>query len=397
MSTRGESNLRGKKVAVVTGARSDYGLMYWVLNALEDHPGIELQLIVTGMHLSPEFGSTEQFIVADGFEIAARVETLLSSGSGVGTGKSIGLGVIGFADAFARLKPDILLVFGDRFEIFAAAQAAMTGRIPIAHVHGGEVTEGANDEQMRHCISKMSQIHFVAAEPYGQRLVRMGEQPHSVHVVGAPGLDHLARTPLLSRSELAERLGQKLSDDFLVVTYHPATLGDVQPAQAFSELLAALDQFPENSVILTLPNADAGGRHLIEMCKSYASENPGRVILMPSMGQQLYLSALSAAGAVVGNSSSGLLEAPAAGTPSVNIGLRQQGRLRGPAVIDCCEERGEIAHAIRQALGADMQRVAARKNSIFGEPGKISDAIVNVIAKADPASLLRKTFFDGEK
>jgi UDP-hydrolysing UDP-N-acetyl-D-glucosamine 2-epimerase len=383
------------KIAVVTGARSDFGLMSMVLREIMRHDGLELQLMVTGMHLSPEFGQTEQQIVAEGFPIAARIETLLSSNSGVGIAKSIGLGTLGFADALASLQPDLLLLFGDRFETFAAAQAAMAMGIAIAHVHGGEVSEGAIDEQMRHCISKMARLHLVSAAAHRDRLIRMGEQPDSIRVVGAPGLDHFAGRSFLTRDEIAARLAHPIGEQLLLVTYHPATLGDLDPVVAFAELTCALDQFETATVIMTMPNADAGGRGLVESARRFAAERPERVILVTSLGQELYLSALVRADAVVGNSSSGLIEAPAAGTPTVNIGDRQRGRLRGDTVIDCGEEREAIASAISRVLSPAMQALAARRISPYGEPGGIATAIVDAVAAFDPTSVRRKTFFDG--
>lgn len=384
---------RPRRIAVITGARSDYGLMSGVLAGIRQRKDLELLLVVTGMHLSPEFGETVE-VIESKFPIAARVETLLSSNSGVGTAKSIGLGVIGFADALQRLAPDIVLLFGDRFETFAAAQAAMALTIPIAHVHGGEVTEGAIDEHMRHCISKMAHLHLVSADPHRERLLRMGERPETVHVVGAPGLDHFAGRAFPTRDELAGRLGHPLPPPVFLVTYHPATLGDIDPVEAFDELVAALDRFKPSTVIMTLPNADSGGRGLVARARQYAQSRPEDVILAASLGQELYIGALAVSDVVIGNSSSGLIEAPAAGTPTVNLGDRQKGRLRGDTVIDCAERRDAIEQAIRAAMMPAMRERAARRRSPYGEPGQISGRIVELLAGFEPGLLRRKAFFD---
>lgn len=384
----------GRRIAVVTGARSDYGLLYWILKGIESAPDLTLQLFVTGMHLAPEFGATESVIVEDGFPIAERVETLLASDSRIGLAKSIGLGVIGFADAFSRREPDIVLLLGDRFETFAAAQAAMALRLPIAHVHGGEVTEGAVDEQMRHAISKMAAIHFVAAVPFRDRLIRMGERPERIIVSGAPGLDNLALLPLPDRETLAADLGLPLNAPVFVVTYHPATLGAVDPLHAFAALADALDCFPQATIVLTMPNADPGGRGLMAAQRRFAEERPERVRAVTSLGQKRYLGLLKIADAVIGNSSSGLIEAPAAGAPTVNIGPRQQGRLRGDTVIDCAEDAAAIEAAIRQALAPELRDRAARRVSPYGTPGAIATAIVDTLRRAPLDVLAQKTFHD---
>lgn len=355
-----------RKIGVVTGTRAEYGLLYWLMKEIQADPGLELQVLVTGMHLSPEFGLTCRQIEADGFPVAAKVEMLLSSDTPVGIAKSLGLGVIGFAEALERLRPDILVVLGDRYEILAAVQTALVFNIPVAHIHGGEITEGAIDDAIRHCLTKMSYLHFTAAEPYRRRVMQLGEPPERVFQVGAIGLDNVKRLSLLSREQLAERLGFQFAQVNFLITYHPVTLGESDPAAALQELLAALDDYPEAGLIFTKPNSDTGGRVLIRLLEDYVAARKGRAALFDSLGQLGYLSAVQQVDAVVGNSSSGLLEVPALGKPTVNIGPRQDGRLRAASVIDCLEERGAIRAALAQALRPDFQRSLTTMDLPYG-------------------------------
>lgn len=382
-----------RKVGVVTGTRADYGLLRWLMQDLRDDGGVELQVLATGMHLSPEFGLTVHELEADGFVAAARVEMLLSADTPVAIAKSVGLGVIGFADALERLRPDVLVVLGDRFEILAAVQAALLARIPVAHVHGGERTEGAVDESIRHAITKMAQLHFVAAEPYRRRVVQMGESPERVFNLGAPGLDALTRLPLLDRAALEARLSFRLSDPTFLVTFHPETLVESEPAAQFQHLLDALDAFPHAQVLLTRPNADTHGRALGALIDNYVAKRPGRALAVTSLGHQGYLSALKACAVVVGNSSSGIIEAPAVGCPTVNVGDRQAGRLRAASILDVpCRTQaiiGGIARALSPEFRAGLQSVA----SVYGQ-GNASRAIAQVLKKVDLAGLARKQFHD---
>jgi len=383
-----------RKVCVVTGSRADYGLLFWLLKEVQSDERLALQLMVTGSHLAPEFGLTVGQIRDDGFPIECTVEMLVSGDSPVATAKSIGLGVIGFADAFDRASPDLVVVLGDRFEIFAAAQAAMALRIVLAHIHGGEVTEGAIDEQMRHALTKMAQLHFVSAEPHRRRVLQMGERPENVHLVGAPGLDNIAFLTLLDRPETEAALGFAFGDPTLLVTYHPATLGNMPPEQGMGELFAALDEFPDSCVVMTLPNADSGGRVMGRMVAQYAERHPERIRAFASLGQTNYLSVLKHVDVMIGNSSSGLIEAPALGKPTVNIGPRQHGRLRGDSVIDCAEDRTSIRNAIAGALSPDFKALAARTSSPYGIPGKTSRSIKNVLATVRLEALAPKRFVD---
>ena len=361
-----------RRVCVVTGTRAEYGLLYWLMKEIEADPDLELQLVATGMHLSPEFGLTYRVIEEDGFRIDAKVEMLLSSDTPVGIAKSIGLAVIGFADALERLQPDVMVVLGDRYEILAAVQAALVARVPVAHIHGGETTEGAIDESIRHAVTKMSQLHFVAAEPYRKRVVQLGERPETVHNVGGLGIENVKRLRLLERGELEENIGFSLGETSFMVTYHPATLGQLPPAVAMQALLDALDRFPQAQVIITKPNSDTDGRTLADMVDRYAESRKGRVAVFTSMGQLRYLSALRQVDAVIGNSSSGIIEAPACRVPTVNIGDRQSGRLKAPSIIDCGESADAIEKAIRLAISPMFQEKAREGGSLYGEGGSAS-------------------------
>lgn len=382
-----------RRICVVTGSRAEYGLLSWVMKAIAAHPALQLQIIVTGMHLSPEFGLTYRQIEADGFVIDAKVEMLLSGDTPTAVAKSVGLGVIGFADAYARLAPDVVVVLGDRFEILAAAQSAALLRIPIAHIHGGETSEGAVDEGIRHAVTKLSTWHFVAAEAYRKRVVQLGEHPDRVFNVGAPGLDSLAYLPLLSRAELETELSMALASPLLLVTYHPATLGDVPPREAVERLLAALDRFPHASIVFTYPNADAGGREIVARLKAYEASHAGRVKGFTSLGQLRYLSLLVQADAVVGNSSSALIEAPAARTATVDIGPRQRGRLKAASVLEADEDADDIAARIAEALSPDFQSTLTTVESLYGRGGA-SQRIVDELARLRP--VMAKAFFDIE-
>lgn len=384
-----------RKIAVVTGTRAEYGLLYWLINQIHESGTMELQLIVTGSHLSPEFGRTVDKIEEDQFPIVAKVEMLLSSDSPVGIAKSIGLGIIGFADVLDRLKPDIMVVLGDRFEILAAAQAAMTSRIPIAHIHGGELTEGLIDEAIRHAVTKMSHIHFTAAEPYRRRVIQLGENPDRVFNVGAVGLDNIMNMDLLDKKDFEASIGFELGDQNFLVTYHPVTLSGRDPSEDFSSLLKALDQFPDAKLIITKPNADTFGRKLIHMIDEFAFQHSNRVFATTSLGQLRYLSAIKHVDVVIGNSSSALIEVPSFGKPSINIGERQKGRLHGTSVINCGTTTVEIEEAIRYALSDEHLEKTKNASLIFGNGGA-SKRIFDILSTIDLNDLILKQFYDLE-
>lgn len=379
-----------KRVCVVTGSRADYGLLYWLLRDLQAAPEFDLHIVATGMHLSPEFGSTIEVVRADGFNVDACVETLVSSDSAVGVTKSVGLGLIGFAEAFDRLRPDLVILLGDRFEVFAAAQAALFAKLPIAHIGGGDVTEGAFDEAIRHSISKMSHLHFVTNDSAGRRLVAMGENPAHVFNVGSPGLDFLHRTTLLDRPQLVRELDFRFRKQNLLITFHPATLDKQPSADQFNELLAALDQFDEDTgLIFTMPNADTEGRSLCSLVEAFADRR-ANARFFTSLGQARYLGTMATVDAVVGNSSSGLYEAPSLNTPTVNIGRRQQGRLKAASVFDCAPERGAIAEAICRALSFGHQVIENPYRR-----GDCAQLILKELSAIDDfSSLVIKRFYD---
>ena len=379
-----------KKVAVVTGSRAEYGLLYWVLHDLRAAPDVELQLVVTGMHLSPEFGLTVKEIERDGFAIARRVEMLLSSDTPGGVAKSIGLGVMGVSDALEQLRPDVVLVLGDRFEILAAAQACLVHNIPLAHIAGGDTTEGAFDESIRHAITKMAHVHFVTNELSARRVRQLGEDPRHVHVVGNPGLDHLKRLTLLNREALGESLGAPLAKRNLLITFHPVTLEPGESERQFGALLAALDTLGDDTALwFTRPNADTGGRALSAALDAWAGTRAARAHVHSSLGQLRYLSLMAQVDAVVGNSSSGLCEAPSFGVSTVDIGDRQRGRLAGASVLHCLPERATIAAALAAALSAG-RHVGVNP---YGD-GESAGRIVNALCALPPASqLLKKRFF----
>jgi UDP-N-acetylglucosamine 2-epimerase (non-hydrolysing)/GDP/UDP-N,N'-diacetylbacillosamine 2-epimerase (hydrolysing) len=383
-----------RKICIVTGTRAEYGLLFWLMKAIEADPDLQLQIIATGMHLSPEFGLTYRQIEADGFTLDAKVEMLLSSDSPVGIAKSMGLGVIGFADALDRMKPDILVLLGDRFEILSAAQAAMVARIPIAHIHGGEATEGLIDEAIRHAVTKMAHLHFTAAEPYRKRVIQLGETPERVFNTGAVGLDNLTQLKLLNRSEIEKALAFKLGPGTVILcTYHPVTLGEDDAGCALQELFMALDRLPGARVVFTKGNADTGGRVINRMIDDYTARNPGRIAAFVSLGQLRYLSLLREADVVLGNSSSGIVEAPTARTPTVNVGDRQRGRLKAPSIIDCGESAGAIVAAIEKALSPEFRKIVAEGKTFFGDGGA-SGRIKQVLKTASLEGILFKRFYD---
>lgn len=381
-----------RKIAIVTGTRAEFGLLTRLTTLVHRSDEVELQLVVTAAHLSPEFGMTVKEIEAAGFPIAERVEMLLSSDTAVGVTKATGLGMIGFADAFARLQPDIVVLLGDRFELLGAAAAALFAAIPIAHLHGGETTEGAFDEAVRHALTKMAHLHFVAAEPYRRRVIQLGEDPASVHTVGGLGQDAIAHLDPLSREDLETKLGLTFGEESLLVTYHPETVEGHDPTSAMGELLAALDTRPDAALLFTLPNADTGGRALIAMIEDYVARRDNAVAY-PSLGQHVFLSALKQVSAAVGNSSSGLLEVPSFGIPTVDIGGRQAGRLSADSVIHCEADRTAIAAALEQAQSPAFRAKAAQAVNPYGSGGA-AQAIFDVLRSHPLKGLLRKRFHD---
>ncbi|TVL99725.1 MAG: UDP-N-acetylglucosamine 2-epimerase (hydrolyzing) [Candidatus Brocadia sp. WS118] len=382
-----------RKIGVITGTRAEFGLMYWLIKEIQEDPELELQLIVTGMHLSPEFGLTYREIENAAIPIAAKIEVVLSSDTAVGISKSMGLGMISFSEAFERLNPDIVVVLGDRFEIFSAAAAAMISQIPIAHIHGGEATEGLIDEPIRHSISKMAHLHFTATETYRKRVIQLGESPERVFNTGTPGLDNITKLQLLNRQELEQSLNFKLGSPTFLVTFHPVTLEADTASSQFEELLAAIDHFPAAKVIFTKPNADTFGRSIITLIDNYVKQNPEKAVEFISLGQLRYLSALSHVDIVIGNSSSGLTEAPTFKVPTINIGDRQRGRIKAASVIDANPKQLEIVEAINKALSESFQQILPSVMNPYGEGGA-SWKIKNIIKSFNLEDILKKSFHD---
>lgn len=384
-----------RKVCVITGTRAEYGLLRWVMQGIKDDPSLELQVIATGMHLSPEFGLTYRDIEADGFQIDRKVEMLTSSDTPVGIAKSMGLGLIGMADALKDLYPDLIVVLGDRFEILASVAAALVACIPVAHIHGGETTQGAFDEALRHSITKMSHLHFVAAEEYRRRVIQLGEQPERVFLVGGLGIDNIQRLKLLNRSELEASLGFKLGPKSLLINFHPVTLEAANAATQIRELLAALAELVDTQLIITMPNADTNGRAVKMMINQFVAEHPN-AHAYSSLGQLRYLSCVAQVDGVVGNSSSGLLEVPSFKKGTINIGVRQRGRLQASSVINCDPSRQSIANALSRLYSTDFKAGLIQVDNPYGEGGA-SKKVVNILKNYDIRGLINKDFHDLSK
>jgi GDP/UDP-N,N'-diacetylbacillosamine 2-epimerase (hydrolysing) len=382
-----------RKICIVTGTRAEYGILYWLIKDIFNDPDLELQIVVTGMHLSPEFGSTWQEIEKDGFAIDYKVEMLLSADTPTSISKSMGLGLIGFADAFTALNPDIIVVLGDRFEVLSATVCALVSGIPTAHIAGGEITEGAIDESIRHSITKMSHLHFTATEEYQQRVIQLGENPENVFNFGGIAVDCIKRTKVLSKTDFEKSIGFKLNKKNLLVTFHPATHESDLCKDQFGELLSALDKLVDTNLIFTKPNADTGGRIIITMIDEYVEKNRERAISFTSMGQVRYLSALKHVDAVVGNSSSGLTEAPTFKIGTINIGDRQKGRIKAKSIIDCLPQKEAILESIKILYSTRFQNILSETENLYGDGGA-SKKIKWVLKTKSLKGLLKKKFYD---
>lgn len=384
-----------KRIGIMTGTRAEYGLLKSLMQEINKDNDLELYLIVSGMHLSPEFGMTYKEIEEDGFEINAKVEMLLSSDSPVGISKSIGLGIIGFADEFQRADLDMLILLGDRYEALSAAISAMVMRIPIAHLHGGELTEGAIDEGIRHSITKMSYLHFTSTEQYRSRVIQLGENPERVFYVGALGVENIKKINLMTKEELEKSIHFEIDENTVVVTYHPVTLENNTVEEQFLNLLKVLDRNPKIRMIFTKANADTNGRIVNELIDKYAAQNSERACAFMSLGQKRYLSALKYCRIVIGNSSSGIIEAPSFGKPIINIGDRQKGRICADSVINCGYTQQEIQQAMETALTEEFENKARncrnpyeKENTAANIISVIKDYLLNDKIK------LKKGFYD---
>mgnify|MGYP000891436563 CR=1 FL=1 len=381
-----------RKICIITGTRAEYGLLRWVMQGVKDDPELKLQIIATGMHLSPEFGLTYQAIEQDGYLIDRKVEMLTSSDTAIGIAKSMGLGLIGFADALHDLQPDLIVVLGDRFEIFAAVSAALVACIPVAHLHGGETTEGAFDEALRHSLTKMSHLHFVAAEAYMQRVIQLGEQPERVFLVGGLGIDNIKRLKLLNRKALEASLDFKLGPKNLLITFHPVTLEESSAPDQMQALLVALAGLEDTKLIFTLPNADTDGRVLINMVEQFVRQHPNACAFR-SLGQLRYLSCVAQVDGVLGNSSSGLAEVPSFKKGTINIGDRQRGRLQAASIINCEPKTESIVAALAKLYDIEFQRGLKQTINPYGEGGA-SDKVVEIIRRYDLSGIVKKAFYD---
>jgi len=382
-----------RKIAVFTGTRAEYGLMYWIMKGLKDHKYVDFQLFVGGMHLSKEFGYTIKEIIDDGFDITERFEFLISSDSSVAIGKSMALALISACEAFNRHNPDLVVILGDRFESLSVAQAAMISRIPVAHIHGGEITQGSIDDAARHSISKIAQLHFTSTEQHKKRVIQLGENPKKVFNYGAPGIDSINSLDLLSKKQLSESLGFKLDKPYFLVTFHPVTLKKSGSAKELANLISAMNHYPNYKVLLSYPNADMDNAQIIKLLNAFYKENKDRVFLFQSLGQLKYLSAMKYCDAVLGNSSSGLIEAPTFGKPTLNIGSRQKGRLFGNTVFNCNSSKKSILEGLDVILSTNFINKCKKEKNPYGVGGA-SKKIVTKLASVSLKDILQKEFYD---
>lgn len=384
-----------RTIAAVTGSRAEFGLLKSVLEKIAGSSGLELKLYVTGMHVEGRFGRTADEITAEGFSIEKQVDIFLQDDTPKGAARSTALAVMGFADIFAADRPDMLLVLGDRFEIFGAVTAACVFGIPVAHIHGGELTEGVMDDQFRHAITKMSHLHFAAAEEYRQRIIRMGEQPDMVINSGSPSVDAVFAEELIEKEELEKELKINFAEDNLLITFHPVVHADMSPAEQFQNLLDAAAK-TDAFLIFTYANADPGGSEINRMIDLFVSENPGSSAAFPSLGHKRYLSVMNICSGLLGNSSSGLIEAAVLKKGAVNIGIRQQGRVRGTNVIDCGNSSEDISEALTMLFSEGFKKSLATAVSPYGQ-GNASEIIVQKIKETDLKDIQIKRFYDPEK
>jgi GDP/UDP-N,N'-diacetylbacillosamine 2-epimerase (hydrolysing) len=381
-----------RKICVITGSRAEYGLLRTVMQEIKDSPNLSLQIIATGMHLSPDFGFTFEEIESDGFRIDRKVEMLIRDDSPAGIAESMSKGLVGCAKAISELSPNLIVVLGDRFEIIVSVLAALVAKIPVAHIHGGELTLGSFDDAIRHSITKMSHLHFVAAEEYKNRVIQLGENPERVFLVGGLGVDNIKRIKLLERKELEESLDITFQEKSLLITFHPVTLEDATSANQLKELLKVLSDLEDTTLIFTLPNADPGGLELIQIIQEYVSKNPN-AYAYSSLGQIKYMSCIAQVDGVIGNSSSGIMEAPSFRKGTINIGIRQKGRIRAESVIDCDPLEISIRSAIRKLYSPEFIRKLKNVVNPYGECGA-SEKIVKILYETSLEEIVKKTFYD---
>jgi GDP/UDP-N,N'-diacetylbacillosamine 2-epimerase (hydrolysing) len=381
-----------RKICIFTGTRAEYGLLKPLMDEIKSDPDLELQIIASCMHLSPEFGLTYKEIENDGFTIDEKIEMLLSSDTPSGIVKSMGLGMIGYTDALNRLKPDITVVLGDRFEALAFAIASFVNRIPIAHLYGGEATEGLIDEGIRHCITKLSYLHFTSTEEYRKRVIQLGEEPQRVFNVGALGIDNIKKMKLLTKDEIESKLGIKFKSKNLLITYHPVTLKKDESEKEFKALLNVLKELEDTLLIFTKPNADTEGRRIIKLIEEFVKENGDKAVVFTSLGQLNYLSIMQYVDAVVGNSSSGIIEAPSLKVPTINIGDRQKGRIRAESVISCKGVEDEIKKAINIIYDENFRKKVKDVRNPYGDGN--SAKRIKEILKTYKINSIEKSFYN---
>ena len=376
-----------RKICIITGSRAEYGLLSGLMKRIDESEDLKLQVIATNMHLSPEFGLTYKEIEKDGFVIDKRVEMLLSSDTSNATAKSVGLGMIGFADAYEDLRPDLIVVLGDRYEILAAVSTALFFKIPVAHLHGGEITEGAYDDAIRHAITKMSHLHFTSTEEYRQRVIQLGESPDRVFNVGAIGVENIKKGSFLSKKELENSLDFELGDKSLLVTFHPVTLETCTAQEQCNNLLEVLAKHPDYRILFTLPNSDTN------CIKDFVAKNEDRAIAFKSLGKLRYLSALKYVSAAIGNSSSGILEVPSFGIPTLDIGDRQKGRIAAKSVVHCGASTEEIEEGFKLIFSEAIQSVAQLRSNPYEKEGT-TDMIVSQLKTYPLEDLIQKSFYN---
>jgi len=381
-----------RKVCVVTGSRAEYGLLYWLMKEIDADKVLELQIIVTGMHLSEEFGNTYKQIEKDGFTIDNKVDISLTSDTEIAISKSMGIGIIGFADVFNDLKPELIVVLGDRFEIFSAVSVAMIARIPVAHLHGGEATECLIDESIRHSVTKMSHLHFAATDEYRNRIIQLGEQPERVFNVGGLGVDNINKLKLLSKVDFEDAINFKLGDKNILITFHPVTLEKSTSERQFQELLKSISNLKNTKIIFTKANSDTDGRIINSMIDDYVAEHDNTIAFI-SMGQLNYLSALQFMDAVVGNSSSGLIEVPSFKIGTIDIGDRQKGRIKAKSVITCLPKKESIDSAIVKLYSPKFQEIINNVVNPYGKGGA-SKKITKIIKDFNLDNIVKKSFYD---
>ena len=381
-----------RKICIVTGSRAEYGLLYWLLKEINNSKELDLQLIVTGMHLSAYFGNTYKEIKKD-FKIDKKINISLSSDTSIGISNSMGIALTKFTSTYKKLKPEIIVVLGDRYEILSAATAAMISQIPIAHIHGGEKTEGSWDECIRHCITKMSHLHFVATEQYKKRVIQLGESPKKIYHVGGMGIENIKKITLLNKSEFEEAIGFKLNKKNILVTFHPVTLENNTSKEQFQQLLHTIDELEDTNIIFTKTNSDINGKVINKMIDQYTNLNSQKAISFKSLGQSRYLSALKHVDAIVGNSSSGLIEAPSFKIGTINIGDRQRGRIKSESVIDCLPKKKDIKISFEKLYSINFQKILKTTKNPY-DNGSPSKKIVTILKNVNLQSILKKRFYD---